>query len=147
MPYTDSLRAWGADFALTPTGDLQLLTDTVSSPAATQQRCVRLIQYVPLMDNDAGIPITEPDDIFNPKYGSGIRTLIGQNPTSDLLAGIRTRVLAALAIDPYITSFPAPVVTVVAGPNNGIVTVSISCTTTTGQPVTIPPQQIALATA
>jgi hypothetical protein len=146
MPYVDALRAWGADFSITSTGDLALLQDSPASPAATQQRVIRLIQYVPLILDDAGNPITEPDDIFNTSYGSGARTLIGQNPVNDIISGMKNRILSGLALDPYITTFPTPVISIVAGPTNGIVTVSVSCMTTTGQPVTIPPQQIQLAT-
>jgi hypothetical protein len=144
--YSDALRPWGMDFTINPNGDLAILSDTPTSPVATTQRIIRLLQYLPLLFNDAGSPITTPDDLFNPFYGAGVRAVIGQNPTTDVISGVRTRILKGLATDPYIRNTPAPTVTVVSGGGNALLTITVSCTTSTGQPVTIPPQQISLAT-
>lgn len=139
--YVDVLRAWGSDYQLTATGDLAVLQDTVQDPIATKQRIIRLIQMIPIAKDDFGNILSTPDDMFNPTYGSGIRTLLGQLPIQSLVHGIQTRILAALALDPFIVSAPSPIVDVALNPTAGFLTITLTCTAITGQPITIPPQQ------
>ncbi len=139
--YVDVLRAWGSDYQLTATGDLALVQDTAQNPAATKQRVIRLIQMIPLTKDDFGNILSAPDDMFYPNYGSGIRTLLGQNPLQTLINDIQTHILAALAQDPFIVAAPAPTVAVALNTTQGFLTITVSCTAITGQPITIPPQQ------
>jgi hypothetical protein len=140
--YVDAQRPFGSDYVQTATGDLALLQDSPNNPVATIQRIQRMIQSIPILRDAAGNAISVPTDRFNVKYGSGAPALVGQNPTPSLESQFRSRILAGLALDPYILPSPPPVVVVSSSPGSGFVVDRVTCTTITGQVVTTPPQQI-----
>lgn len=137
---------YGGDFVLTAQGDVQLVSDSNASTVATTERLLRLLLTNPRLFGSSGQPIGRPDDRFNPTYGSGVKALVGEPITQQLLFGIRTRILSALSQDPAVAANPAPTVNVtdqgggfilITGDQSGNM-----CYTTTGQPITVPPQQI-----
>jgi hypothetical protein len=135
---------WGGHLALTPQGDLALVQDTPFSAAATQQRLVQLVQtnaQAQIVRSDGSTVYLRPDDLFNPTYGSSIRRTIGELPTSQLLATVRARVLAGIALDPGIAQSPAPVVTVTLVATS-VVEVVGSVYDITGRYIPIPPTQV-----
>ncbi len=130
---------YGGGLQLQPNGDLLKVIDTPGNPAATQQRLARIILTNPLIKDAYGRPISRPDDLFNPTFGSGVRALVGEPVTPALTTQIQNQILMAIAQDPGIATNPAPVVTVLTdGNNDGYVLVSVTCYTVTGQIVTTP---------
>lgn len=130
---------YGGDLALTPTGDLLKVVDTPGNPAATIQVLTRIILTNPMLTNSAGQNVARPDDLFNPWFGSGVRALVGEPVTPNLVGSIQARILKAISSYPGIRSNPSPVVNVFTdGQNDGQVYVSVQCTTVTGEIVTIP---------
>jgi hypothetical protein len=130
---------YGGDWSFTPQGDFATVADTFDNPAATQQRLYRLILTSPRLKDDNGSPLpgTRPDDLFHPDYGAGLRTIVGESVSAQLLNDAKSRILAALALDTGIVQFPAPAVTA-TDYGGGYVEFDVSCQTVLGQQVTIP---------
>lgn len=129
----------GGDFSVMANGDLQLVADvpTVSPPAATTQRLIRLILSNARNVSQTDGIVSMPDDLFNPEWGASVRAAVGDPINATLTSTIQSRILKALALDPDIAASPAPVVTV---QQTGIttVTVSVECSALTGELITIP---------
>lgn len=130
---------YGGDLALTATGDLLKVVDSATSTAATYERLARIILTNPRLLDGYGNPLGRPDDLFNPTFGSGARALVGEPLTPALIAGMQTRILAAIAADPGIATNPAPQVTIESdGTGDGFLYVTVQCYTIVGQIVTLP---------
>lgn len=136
-----SNSGWNGDFLLTPTGDLQLVTDQPSAPNATMQRLIRLILTNPRLLDPSGNPIAIPNDRFNPTYGAGVRALVGQAITSAMVSGIQSRIIAALLADPDVATNPPPNVSVTQS-SLYAVSVSVICYAVSGEIITIPSLQL-----
>ena len=127
---------YGGDFSLDEQGNIALVIDTYDNPAATIQRITLLILTSPTLVDDNGHPIARPDDLFYPNRGGALRLAVGQLSTPQLISDITARITAALANDPGIAATPAPSV-VVTDDNNGILLVSVACTSIAGQGITV----------
>lgn len=135
----DILCPLNGDYTLTATGDLALVQDAFRSPAATQQRIVRILMTSPILFDDGRNPIGRPDDLCNPTFGAGLPAIIGKGEDAALEAAISSRISAALALDPDIATSPPPTVSVSDdGTGDGALYVSVTCYTVAGQKVTTP---------
>ncbi len=90
---TEVSLQWGADFQLSSTGDLLLVTDGPTGIPAETQRLVRLI-------------LTNPgDDIFHVNYGVGGGELVGEFASETNAALLEGRIRNALGQEPYVTDY------------------------------------------
>lgn len=130
--------AAGGDFELQANGDLVLAIDSGGSVTATEQRLYRLLTTNPRRFNDAGQPVSIPDDVFNPTYGAGLPALVGQPITAALIAQVKATILNALLNDPSISANPAPTVPVAPYGTSMLIVGPITCMAVSGQIYTIP---------
>lgn len=130
-----SLEA-GGDFELLPNGDLKLAIDTPNTTDATRQRLIRLLLTSPRLFDDAGRPVSTPDDLFNPTYGAGLPAEVGQPPT-EIVPAIQARVIKALRQDPSVDRIQ-PIEVAVKQVGVTMVQVSVTCTAISGDLIVIP---------
>lgn len=136
VEFSISEGGYGGDFELDPvTSDLLLVIDQPGNPAATLQRLTRLLLTNPRPRDVDQNAIGLPDDLFHPDYGAGLGAAVGENFTPQLVNGMKARILAALANDPYISITPKPIVTI--SQSGALLTVSLSCYTVLGDPIVI----------
>jgi hypothetical protein len=127
---------YGSDFILDPTGDLTLARDAAVS-TATIQRLTRLVLTSPTANDAFGNPISIADDIFNPKWGAGLRAAVDGAFSASNIQTIRSLVLSELAQDSAVASTPSPIVDVQLIDYRSA-TLSIVVWTTTGQQLVLP---------
>lgn len=139
----DLLKSYGGGLSLTATGDLAIVQDSFTSPAATIQRIEHLIQTNPRIKDASGNFVTTPDDLFNPDWGGGSGTIVGEMVTDSLTHDIASRLQSALASDPYIAISPAPSISV-TNVGGGFIQIDVSCSTISGQLVTVPSQKLSV---
>ena len=137
----DLAKNFGQGLTLTPQGDFAIVQDTVESPDATQQWVQYLLQTNPRLSDGQGGFLTRPDDLFNPDWGAGGGTFVGEMVTDSLLHDIQARTLQALFSDPFVAKNPAPTVTL-TDLGGGFVLREISFQTTTGQLITVPAEKL-----
>lgn len=138
---TDLLAAYGGKLTLTATGDFAIVQDSLDSPDASIQWIQHFIQTNPRLPDGNGGFLTRPDDLFNPDWGGGEGTFVGEMITPDLIGAWQARIISGLRQNPYLAQTPAPTV-VITDLGNGLVQIDISCYAVTGQLVTVPSQQL-----
>lgn len=128
---------YGGDLSLMSNGDIALSQDIPNGIAqATFERALRIILTSPTV-YDGRTPVSPPDDLFHPTFGSGVKTAIGEPYTNSLVQGIQSRISAALSSDQYIATNPPPKV-VWTQLAIGTYQIVIKCTALTGEPLTLP---------
>lgn len=121
---TDVLMPYGGDLIFDSSGRLQVVRDTPGSPLATQQRITVILMQSPRLFDLEQVATGRPDDLFNPDLGAGLGAIVGERPLPALDAGVKARVIKALAEDAAIASSPAPTITTQSVGNTYIVTVT-----------------------
>lgn len=128
---------WNGDFTLTDTGDIQLSADNSTAPNATIERITRLLLTSPTLFDQNNAPIAQPDDLFHPTWGAGLRAYVGTNFTAALLQQIQAATLQQLRQDPGVAFQPTPIVTVTS-PSLNTVTMTVQFWSPQGQPLALP---------
>lgn len=142
---TEVALEYGGDFQLDSTGDLLLVNDANGTFTALQQRIVRLLLTSPLAVDGAGNPISEPDDLFNPGVGVGLRAYVGSGSSPAMLAEVETRIRQGLAQEPDVAAYPAPVIDFSVYID--AVVCNVTVTTISGITVALPPITVSPAGA
>ena len=139
----DENGGWGGDILLTATGDFLVLVDTPGNPVASQQRLRRIVMTNPIGFDQYGNPVSRPDDLFNPWFGSGVRRALGQPLTATLAAWLQNQIFAGIAADPNFVTTPTPVVQpYIDGSGDGQLLLYVAATTTAGAIAVLPGEPI-----
>ncbi len=127
----DAWLDWNSDLLLTPNGDVQAATgwDEV------RQRIIRRLITNPAQQLPDGT-FTLADDIWNPDYGIGLGTMVGQSFGADFEARIERRIAKAVLEDSAVDSTVPPSVKFVR-PQPDSLWIVIGVTLVTGKPGTI----------
>lgn len=142
---------WGGDLSLDSTGDIVLAQDGPTSSNATQQRITRLILTTPALKDSSGNALGYADDIFHPKWGSGLRAYVDGAFNAQTLQQIAAAVQQQLAQDPAVSNTPTPTVSLsLQGTYTALLLVTFW--TTSGQKqvlptITLSPSNISIATS
>jgi hypothetical protein len=136
----EAALTYGGDFQFDATGDLLTIEDTPTNPAATVQRVIFLILTNPVIENILGTAVSEPDDIFFPKYGAGCRAYVGRPNTLSNVDAIQRNIMDGLLADPFISPNPRPTITITpqAYGSPSALLIQVQFTTISGVNATVP---------
>jgi hypothetical protein len=106
----DLAHYFGGDIAVSATGDLQTVDDTLKG----QQRILRRLLTNPLRKDSSGNPISQADYIWHPNYGAGLPWYIGRTIN---IPEIRSLIRSQILLESCVAKSPEPIITLKEIPN------------------------------
>ncbi len=123
---------WGGDFVATPQGGLLL----AYGPDQTRQGIIRELLTTSALTLDNGVTV-QAEFILFPTLGGGLRILIGQNSTPDLLKQIQQKITNIVLKNPGVNPSVLPVIQTQQTLQPSAVYFIVSYTLVSGVPQTI----------
>lgn len=120
---------WGGDLQRNPQGGLLL----AYGPDQTRQGIVRELFTTPALTLDDGSQV-QPEFYLDPKFGGGLRVLVGQNLTPAVLGALKQRINQVVLRTPGVNSAVPPSISTSSPDNGRTLYLAVSYALSNGQP-------------